>query len=101
MGNKTLAYIGLGVILLLLVGTFAMGGITRKVTSDTNDMTGHHSEGQPLSSSSEELDKYRSEKIPEECRLPEYEDDLNSWKEHLSHHENTLYCLDYYNNGGE
>ncbi len=43
-----------------------------------------------------ELEKYRSESIPEQCRLPEYEDDLNWWKQHLSHHTNTLYCLEYY-----
>ncbi|MDP2628306.1 MAG: hypothetical protein Q8P15_00215 [Nanoarchaeota archaeon] len=43
-----------------------------------------------------ELEKYRSLEIPEECRLPEYENDLNWWKQHLSHHQNTWYCLEYY-----
>ena len=33
--------------------------------------------------------------IPEECKLPAGQD-INSWKEHLGHHENTKYCLDYY-----
>ena len=42
-----------------------------------------------------ELEKYRSGSIPEECRLPEGQD-LQGWKEHLGHHQNTLYCLDYY-----
>lgn len=36
-----------------------------------------------------------SENIPQECRLPEGQD-LNSWKEHLGHHENTKYCLQYF-----
>ena len=36
------------------------------------------------------------ENMPQECRKPDGQD-LNSWKEHLSHHQNTLYCLDYYN----
>ena len=43
-----------------------------------------------------EFEKYRSLDIPEECRLPEYESDLESWKQHLSHHKQTWYCLDYY-----
>ena len=34
--------------------------------------------------------------MPEECKQPAGQD-LNSWKEHLGHHENTKYCLDYYN----
>ena len=33
--------------------------------------------------------------IPEECRKPEGQD-LQAWKEHLGHHQNTLYCLEYY-----
>ncbi|MFA4952766.1 MAG: hypothetical protein WC584_00935 [Candidatus Pacearchaeota archaeon] len=43
----------------------------------------------------EDLNKYRSEKIPQECRLSQGEN-LQSWKEHLGHHQDTLYCLDYY-----
>ncbi len=41
------------------------------------------------------LNTYGSENIPEECRLPQGQD-LQSWKEHLGHHQQTLYCLDYY-----
>ncbi len=41
------------------------------------------------------LDKYSSNSIPAECRLPEGQD-LQGWKEHLGHHENTKYCLEYY-----
>ena len=43
-----------------------------------------------------DINKYNSEEIPEECRMPEYENNLEEWKEHLSHHQNTLYCLNYY-----
>jgi len=43
-----------------------------------------------------ELDKYRSEDIPEACRLPVYEDNLDWWKQHLSHHQQTWDCLKYY-----
>jgi len=42
------------------------------------------------------LEKYRSDDLPEDCRLPEYESDPVGWKEHLSHHKQTWYCLDYY-----
>jgi len=33
--------------------------------------------------------------IPEECKQPAGQD-LNAWKEHLGHHENTKYCLQYF-----
>lgn len=33
--------------------------------------------------------------MPEECKAPAGQD-INAWKEHLGHHENTKYCLDYY-----
>mgnify|MGYP001619087549 CR=1 FL=1 len=36
-----------------------------------------------------------SSNIPEECKVPQGQD-LQAWKEHLGHHSNTLYCLDYY-----
>ncbi len=36
-----------------------------------------------------------SENIPEECKVPTGQD-VDSWKEHLGHHESTKYCLDYY-----
>ena len=42
-----------------------------------------------------DLEKYRSDNIPEECRLPASQD-IESWKEHLEHHENTKYCLEYF-----
>ncbi len=48
-----------------------------------------------------ELQKYRLDSIPEACRLPLSQDDIQSWKEHLSHHKNTWYCLDYFEGGKE
>ncbi len=33
--------------------------------------------------------------MPQECRTPAGQD-VESWKEHLGHHENTKYCLEYY-----
>ncbi len=38
---------------------------------------------------------YRLETIPEDCRLPVYDNDIVSWREHLRHHSDTMYCLDY------
>ena len=75
MENKKIILYGIiGIILLLLIlGSF---GIIR---------FGRSSEGSNVVNSN----------IPEECRKPEGQD-LQSWKEHLSHHQNTLYCLDYY-----
>ena len=37
-----------------------------------------------------------SSSIPEKCRLPAGQD-LNSWKEHLGHHQETKDCLKYFN----
>ena len=34
--------------------------------------------------------------IPEKSRLPAVQD-LNSWKEHLGHHQETKDCLKYFN----
>lgn len=100
MGNKILAYVGLGVVLLLLVGTFAMGGMNRmsgrSVSSTEGIVSNHGQEMQSVDLGGQELAKYRSEEIPEECQLPSYDNDVNKWKEHLGHHENTWYCLDYY-----
>ena len=36
------------------------------------------------------------ENIPQECQLPAGQD-IPAWKEHLGHHENTKYCLEYFN----
>ncbi len=90
MENKKLVYILIGFFALLLIGGlfFGLGRISGNTIKEetTNNL---------------DLSEYRSEEIPEKCRLPEYEDSIEEWKEHLSHHQNTLYCLDYYNNEGE
>lgn len=33
--------------------------------------------------------------MPEECKVPVGQD-VQAWKEHLGHHANTQYCLQYY-----
>ena len=83
MENKNLMYIGIGILVVLLVGGLftSFWNMDGSAIKETNNI---------------DLSKYRSEEIPEQCRLPEYENNLDSWKQHLSHHENTLYCLDYY-----
>jgi hypothetical protein len=85
MVNKILV-IGITAFVLLIIGSFLIslrGGVTGNAVKESNiDET--------------ELAKYRSEDLPEDCRLPEYESNLEWWKQHLSHHKETLYCLDYY-----
>ncbi len=76
MKNKSLIF---GVVFLIVLLTIAV-----VVKLNTNGQTANG-----------DLSKYNSEKIPQECRLPQGEN-LQSWKEHLGHHQNTLYCLDYY-----
>ncbi len=77
MGNKILSYIGIGFFVLILVGSLFLG-------------FGRMSGNSVKESNDADLSYYRSEEIPEECRLPSYENDLSWWKEHLGHHENTL-----------
>lgn len=85
MENKFL-YIGSGIILILLIVSFILSsGILNGNSVENN-----------LDNKNPELEKYRSEEIPEECRLSIYEDNLEWWKQHLSHHKETLHCLDYY-----
>lgn len=84
MKKRTLDYIGIGVVVLLVVGTALL-------------MLGFSSE-EGIVAAGEDLDleQYRSEDIPADCRLPVYESRIESWKQHLSHHEDTLYCLEYF-----
>lgn len=77
--KKIILYIVIGVILLLLI--FGSFGVMRFGGNRGN--TGS-SGGNVVNSN-----------MPEECKKPEGQD-LESWKEHLGHHQNTLYCLDYY-----
>lgn len=80
MNKKTILWIIVGIVLLLIIlKSFNLISFGSNANSN----------------SAGELEKYRSESIPEECRLPQNQN-LESWKEHLGHHENTLYCLDYY-----
>ncbi len=85
MENKNLMQLGIGLLVIILIGGlfFGLGKISGNTIKEetTNNL---------------DLSEYRLEEIPEECKLPEYEDSIEEWKEHLSHHQNTLYCLDDY-----
>lgn len=89
MGNKTLVYLAIGVFVLVLVGSVI-------ISSGILNLSGNTIKNPESGNSNLELEKYRSEDIPEECRLPETQSDLNSWIEHLGHHKETFYCLDYF-----
>lgn len=84
MGNKLFFYGVIGIFILMLIGSFAWGSGTFSNNVVEN------------SEVNSELEKYRSNDIPEDCRLPVYEKSIVSWKEHLSHHKQTLYCLEYF-----
>ena len=68
------------IVLLLLSGTFA------------GFFIGHSKSNQDSPSNSQP--QYQN--MPEKCRLPVGQD-VNSWKEHLGHHEDTKDCLKYFN----
>ena len=74
--KKIILYVIIGVILLLLMFS-------------SFDMIRFNNTGENSGSNS------INGNIPEKCRKPDGQD-LESWKAHLSHHQNTLYCLDYY-----
>jgi hypothetical protein len=83
MNKKNLDYVVIGIIALLLIGSISVG-ISLSSSKDVvvvEDL---------------DLEQYRGEGIPIDCRLPVYESRVESWKDHLSHHEETLYCLGYY-----
>ncbi|MBU3923979.1 MAG: hypothetical protein KJ592_03620 [Nanoarchaeota archaeon] len=83
MNKKNLDYVVIGVVVVLLIGSIVFG------------LSFSSSENVKVSEDLD-LEKYRSEDIPQDCRLPIYESRIESWKEHLSHHENTHYCLEYF-----
>jgi hypothetical protein len=88
MKKKILDHIAIGVIVLLLVGSLLINLIISY--SSTNIKT------EVQNNNSNDLSKYRSEDIPEECRLPEYDYSIEWWKDHLSHNEETWHCLGYF-----
>ena len=70
----------MGILLLLLAGAFGMFLLkssqnnTESVATQSDSVSGD---------------------IPEKCRLPAGQD-VNSWKEHLSHHSDLKECLKYF-----
>ena len=88
MENKNPIYIGAGIIILLLLGIVLLS------SGILNGNTSKNFESEQITNP--ELEKYRSKDIPEDCRLPNYENDVREWTEHLSHHKQTWYCLNYY-----
>ena len=83
MGRRILGYVGVGVVVLLLIGIVVVG-------------FGFFSSEDEVVVEDLDLGRYRGEGIPVDCRLPVYENSVESWKEHLSHHEDTHYCLEYF-----
>lgn len=85
-------------ILLLAASSFGLAhmgsitgfGISGGAVSDksADSMAGHHED------STSELSGSYSD-IPEKCRPPAGQD-INSWKEHLGHHQETKECLRYF-----
>ena len=85
-------------VLLLAASSFGLAhmgsinnyGITGSAVSDNSadPMAGHHE-----NSASEPYGSYSD--IPEKCR-PQSGQDINSWKEHLGHHQETKECLEYF-----
>ena len=75
MDKKIIAYIMIGIIILLLIlSSFGVLNFNSgRVSTGNNDYSN----------------------LPQECRPPAGQD-IEAWKEHLGHHQNTLYCLEYY-----
>ena len=78
ISDKAIAVIG--ILLLLLVGTFGMF----LLKSSTNNTVSIATQADSVSGG-----------IPEKCKPPAGQE-LQSWKEHLGHHAETRDCLKYY-----
>lgn len=97
MNNKKRGNILYGiVVLLLLVAVIFV--VVSKDTQNSNAVVSDNVETVkvPVKVADSSLDKYRQAPIPEDCRLADYDNDVKAWAEHLSHHGNTKYCLEYY-----
>jgi amino acid transporter len=82
--GKIQTYFAIAVLLILIIGgLFAVKNMNGSVVKESK-------------SNNVDLSKYRSEDIPEKCRLPDYENDLGWWKTHLGHHAETNECLQYF-----
>ena len=86
-------------LLLLLMASFGLAHLGSVTTMNGNiiadnsadSMAGHH--GNSGNSASQPSGSYAN--IPESCRPPAGQD-ITSWKEHLSHHQETKECLKYF-----
>jgi len=92
MKNKKTSKILYGVIVLLLIFTI-MTFVNNNKSENSNVVVPNNAEAKAANVL---LDKYRTDPVPVDCRLGDYDDDVKAWKEHLSHHGNTQYCLEYY-----
>ena len=76
MDKKIIAYIIIGVLLLILIlSTFNIINLNFKKSNSNGS------------------ENYAN--LPEKCRLPAGQD-IEAWKEHLGHHAETQDCLEYF-----
>mgnify|MGYP001610694182 FL=1 len=79
MNKKIILYGVLFIILAILAfATFSKSGINTATGNSINNAGGGDYSG-----------------LPEKCRPPQGQD-IQSWKEHLGHHEETRDCLNYF-----
>lgn len=79
INGKAIVYSALLLIVLLLLSV-SLGIINLKSDKFAGSPTG----------------EANSKDMPEKCKLPSGQE-VNSWKEHLSHHAETKECLKYFN----
>ncbi len=73
VNKKILDYIGISVVGLLFIGSVIVGFI---FSYSKNVVVGGDLN----------LEQYRLDSVPLDCRLPSYESEIESWKEYLSHY---------------
>jgi len=81
MRKKILDNIAWGIFVILLLGSLV---IAIKIPNSF------------IYSEEDPLEWYRSDDLPEDCRIPEYESDIEEWKINLRHDQKTWYCLKYF-----
>ena len=83
MRKKILDRIALGIFIILLLGSLL---INIKISKSSVIVA---PEEDPLK-------WYRSSDLPIDCRVPEYENNLEIWKLNLRYNQVTCYCPKYY-----
>jgi len=83
MKRRTLDYIAIGIFAVLIVGSLLINfNVSKSAVGKLPE--------------NDALVWYKSDDLPEDCRMPEYEDNIEEWKKNLRYNKETWHCLKYF-----